>query len=321
MSDGFKNVDGYGDRLPHGVELSESESRTSDECCEVGAGEEFSYPALTMGEEVKGLPTPKYKQRRAQRVGSERERERSSEEQLFERTMSEEEELWDRNLREMEEREERPKRRRRRMVQLALEDGRVEDEQPEEGEGKEREEPSGSTDVPAKGTKRMLALMDRQRVKPTSGTKRIRPTRAPQRDVMLRRIQELQDLAAKAKSARAGLLQQELAKVKANPKIKAKAPKKAKAKEPVAKAKEPVAKAEEPVAKAKEPVAPPKELPKAKDLPAKAMPKVKEPPKTKAKARARTIYPDAPWHRRDDQEWYDYREWSNWKDWKNDRGW
>ena len=111
MSDGFKDVDGYGGRLPHGVELSESESRTSDECCEVGAGEEFSYPALTMGEEAKGLPTPKYKQRRAQRVESERESRRRREELLFERTMSEEEELWDRNLREMEEREERPKKR------------------------------------------------------------------------------------------------------------------------------------------------------------------------------------------------------------------
>ena len=129
MSDGFKNVDGFGDRMPHGVELSESESRTSDECCEVGAEFEFSYPALTMGEEAKGLPTPKYKQRRAQRVELERRTRESREEQLFDRTMSEEEELWDRNLREMEEREDRPKRRRV-AKQLALEDGRVENEEP-----------------------------------------------------------------------------------------------------------------------------------------------------------------------------------------------
>ena len=281
--------------------------------------------------------------------------------------MSEEEELWDRNLREMEGKEER--KRRKKEEQLALEDGHVESEELERNEEDEREEPSGSRDVPARGTKRMLALMDRQRVKPTSRTKKVRPTRAPQRDVMLRRIQELQDMAAKAKSARAGLLQQDLAKVKANPKIKAKVPKKAKAKEPEAKAKGPEAKAKVPEAKAKVPEAkakdavvpkgkdptaapkttrttpwragpppakresakvppkkasskaPPKELPKAKDLPAKAMPKGKEPPKTKARARRGTIYPDAPWHQRDDQEWYDYREWSNWKDWKNDRGW
>ena len=81
MSDGFKDVDGYGDRLPHGVELSESESRTSDECLEEVAGFEFSYPALTMGDAAKGLPTPKYKQRRAQKLERERESRRSSEEQ------------------------------------------------------------------------------------------------------------------------------------------------------------------------------------------------------------------------------------------------
>ena len=160
-------------------------------------------------------------------------------------------------------------------------------------------------------------------------------------------------MAEKAKAARAGLLQKELAKVKANPKLKAKEPKKAKAKELEAKAKDPVAKAKEPVVpKGKDPAAapkatrttpwkvgpppakkesakeppkkanakaPPRELPKGKEAPTKAMRKVKEPPK--GKARARTIYPAAPWHQRDDQEWYDYRQWSNWKDWKNDRGW
>ena len=253
MSDGFKNVDGFGDPMPRGVGVSESESKTSDECCEVGAEVEFSYPALTMGEGAKVLPTPKYKQRRAQRVEPERKTRESQEEPLFDRTMSEEEELWDRNLREMEEREERPKRRRR-TKQLALEDGRVEDAQPEEDGGGEREEPSGSRDVPTRGTKRMLALMDLQRVKPTTrgapaggGVKKIRPTRAPQRDVMLRRVRELQNLAEKANAARAGLLQKELAKVKANPKLKAKEPKKAKAKEPEAKAKDPVAKVKEPV--------------------------------------------------------------------------
>ena len=62
MSDGFKNVDGFGDPMPHGVELSESKSKTSDECCEVGAEVEFSYPALTLGEGAKVSPTPKYKQ-------------------------------------------------------------------------------------------------------------------------------------------------------------------------------------------------------------------------------------------------------------------
>ena len=251
-------MDGFDDPMPHGVELSESESRTSDECCEVGAESEFSYPALTMGEEVRVLPTPKYKQRRAQRVEPESKAGGSQDEPLFDRTMSEEEELWDRNLREMEEREERPKRRRRTR-QLALEDGKVEEEQPEEDGGEEREESSGSRDVPSKGTKRMLALMDRQTVRPTArgapgggGVNKIRPTRTPQRDVMLRRVRELQNLAEKAKAARAGLLQKELAKVKANPKLKAKEPNKAKAKKPEAKAKEPV------VPKGKDPAAAPK---------------------------------------------------------------
>ena len=225
MSHGFKNLDAFGDALPGGLELSESESKTSDELYEVGPNDSFEYPALTMGERGKGQPTPKYKRKKAKDlepsyVGDED----TDPDELFELSMEDQEREWERKLRKLEEGSERP-RKQRKKVQLALEDAKEE----------ESEQPSGSSDVPAgtekRAAKRLLAIEDRLRVKPTQSKKRLRPTKTPQRQAIEARIRELASMAKSAHSARHGLLQQELAKVKA----RAKRPK-AKAKDPKAKA-------------------------------------------------------------------------------------
>ena len=247
--------------------------------------------------------------------------------QLFERTMEEEEAAWEEHLRQMEgegEEERDGPGQKRRGKMLAIEGEPASSSRPE-GEPASSSRPERKEEEKRKRKRQLaieddqqrpLAIEDRQRIRPTQGRRRIRPSKTVDRAVMERRVQELLAMGERAREARASLLAKVRAAprskwpVKSGPETKAKDPKpkvkakdpepKAKAKdpepkakaqepEPKAKAKEPEPKAKakdpEPKAKAKRPLVakpPAKDAPKAKGPPVKGLPGPKPPPAKKA---------------------------------------